>query len=179
MINPMLAHHNNRGFTLLETIIYVGLLGIMFSGIFVSIYPFFTGAERLTRNIAAEGETAFILNKIRYALAEGITEPTDTVALPTAGNSSDTLVIEDGDAVFTFEQNPDSACVPPATCHPTLDLTIGDGDPLPLNADRVPIENFSVRHYAPTGGAPRYLEITFDANGESVGPVVYYLHDLI
>lgn len=178
MTNQMCANHNNRGFTLLETIIYVGLLGIMFSGIFVSIYPFFTGAERLTRNIATEGETAFVLNKIRYALAQGMTISTDTITTPSEGATTDALIIKNGngDEVFRFEQNPQSdTCPAPVVC-PTLDFSIAGGEAFPLNAERVPIENFTVVHHAPVGDAPRYLDISFYANGTFTGVSTYYLH---
>jgi hypothetical protein len=39
----------------------VGLFGILFAGILGTIYPFFTGSANLTKNIATDGETAFIV----------------------------------------------------------------------------------------------------------------------
>ena len=50
------------------------------------------------------------------------------------------------------------------------------GDAVPLNAQRVQFENFSATQVAPTGGAPRYIDISFTANGKAVGPIRYYLH---
>jgi type II secretory pathway pseudopilin PulG len=166
------------GFTLLETIIYIGLFGIMFSGIFVSIYPIITGAARLTQNILVEGETAFILSKIRFALANTITSEGGEIATPTAGNTSDTLVLEyDGDERYRIEMDDTNTfCSAPLICK-MLTMSIDGDDALPLNAQRVDIENFSVTHHAPlSDGTPRYLEISFTADDEPVGPVRYYLH---
>ncbi len=177
MIRQEIVVTKDRGFTLVEAIIYVGLFAIMFTGIFVSIYPFLTGAERLTRNIATEGEVAFALSKIHYALAQGITTPSDTIATPAPGDTSDVLIIKNGsDETFRLEQNPaNSACTPPRIC-PTLDYSTDGGTPFPLNGERVAIEDFTVTHYGPQGGAPRFLEINFTANGRTVGPIIYYLH---
>jgi type II secretory pathway pseudopilin PulG len=177
MTTPMPAHHNkNRGFTLLETIIYIGLFGIIFSGIFVSIYPLFTGAERLTRNIVIEGETAFILAKLHHALSDSITSPDGVVTTPAEGASADELVIEyGGNERYAFALDDSNAfCSAPLICK-MLTLSIDGNAELPLNAQRVQIKNFSVAHTAPTGGAPRYLDVSFTANGVDVGPVRYYL----
>jgi type II secretory pathway pseudopilin PulG len=171
-----------RGFTLVETIIYVGLFGIMFTGIFMSIYPFFTGAERLSRNIATEGETAFILAKIQYALASGIVASSSSVTSPaeTGATTSDTLIIKDASNVqiFKFEQGTTTLfCPPPSITCGRLDFATSSATTT-LNAERVTIENFTVTHHKPdlATGAPRYLEVSFNANGVPVGPVTYYLH---
>jgi hypothetical protein len=166
----------------METIIYVGLFGIMCTGIFMSIYPFFTGAERLSRTIATEGETAFILAKIQYALTNGIVDSSSRVTTPaeTGATTSDTLVIKDASnlQIFKFEQGTTTLfCPPPSIICGRLDFATSSATTT-LNAERVPIENFSVTHHKPnpSTGAPRYLEVSFTANGVLVGPVTYYLH---
>ncbi len=171
-----------RGFTLMETIIYVGLFGIMFTGIFMSIYPFFTGAERLSRNIATEGETAFILAKIQYALASGIIDSSSSVTTPaeTGATTSDKLIIKNssGVQVFKFEQGTSTLfCPPPSITCGRLDYATSSATTT-LNAERVPIEHFTVTHHKPdpVTHAPRYLEVSFNANNVAVGPVTYYLH---
>lgn len=165
------------GFTLIETIIYIGLFSLIFTGIFVSIYPLFTGAARMTSNIAIEGESAFILAKIKYALSDTITSPEGVVTTPSAGTTGNTLVLEfDGDERFVFAvDNSNTFCSAPLICK-LLALSVEGATAQPLNAGRVQIENFSVKHVAPTGGAPRYLDVSFTANGEPIGPVRYYLH---
>ncbi len=174
MTHSMHAHHNNRGFTLLETIIYIGLFGIMMSGIFVSIYPLLTGAERLTRGIVTEGEAAFILAKIEHALSDTITSTDGIISTPTEGTHADELRITyDGTDQYRFQiDTSNTFCSPPRVCS-MLTLSQDGGDPLPLNAERVSIENFSVTHTIE--GSLRYVDVTFTANGEVIGPVRYYL----
>jgi type II secretory pathway pseudopilin PulG len=177
MTNHMPVQSDIRGFTLVETVIYIGLFGIMFSGIFMSMYPLFTNADRLSRNIATEGETAFVLAKIRYALAHGVVDASHTVTSPAPGTSSSTLIVKNGSTEL-FRVNEDTTnvfCTPPRVC---AVLTYSeDGDPpRPLNAERVSLTDFSVTHVAPVGEVPRYVEVNFKANGTLVGPVRYYLH---
>lgn len=165
----------SAGFTLIETIIYIGLFALIFSGIFASIYPIFAGAERLTRNIASEGETAFILAKIDYALSSTMIDSKGTLATP-GGNQ---LVLSyNGIEKFRFAGSTSSSfCVTPLICKVLTLKTNGGSNPeVPLNAQRVQIENLVVIHVAPTGGGPRYVDISFTANGKFIGPVRYYAH---
>jgi type II secretory pathway pseudopilin PulG len=179
MTKAMRVHHKKSGFTLIETIIYIGLFSLIFTGIFVSIYPLMTGAERLSRNVAIEGETAFILAKIEYALSDSITSSSGTITSPAAGATGSSLVIAvGGNERYRFEgQSSSSYCTTPLICRVlTLKTGGGSNDAIPLNAQRVQVENFSVTHTGPTGGEPRYLDVSFTVNGEAVGPVRYYLH---
>ncbi len=173
----MIVKTPTSGFTLIETIIYIGLFSLIFTGIFMSIHPLFTGAARMTRNIAIEGESAFILAKIEYALSDTITSPLGVVTTPSAGSTGNTLILEfDGDERFAFAiDNSNAFCSSPVICK-MLTLSEDGAAAQPLNAGRVQIENFSVTHVAPTGGIPRYLDVSFTANDETIGPVRYYLH---
>ncbi|QQR65038.1 type II secretion system protein [Candidatus Kaiserbacteria bacterium] len=173
----MCVLHNKNGFTLIETIIYVGLFGIICSGIFVSIYPFFTGAERLSRNITNEDESSFILAKIRYALINTITTPQGVITTPGEGETSDTLVLEqDRHVAYIFTLDTGNAfCTPPLICSQVTLMDHGK-DPLPLNASRVTIDNITFTHHAPVGDAPRSLEVSFRVGDIPVGPIRYYLH---
>lgn len=163
-----------HGFTLIETIIYVGLFGIMFTGIFVSIYPFFTGAERLSRNVTAEGETAFILAKIQYAL----TSTTTMIATPTLNSTDDTLTITNssGEKLFTFTQGIATTgyCPPPRTVCGRLDYATSTNATSTLSAERVAIDDFTVVHHKEVG-EPHYVEISFTANNIFVGTSTYFL----
>ena len=167
-------HKNDRGFTLIETIIYIGLFALIFTGIFISIYPILTGAERLTKNVTTEGEAAFILSKIDYALSNTITDTNGTITTP-GGNQ---LVLSyAGIEKFRFAESTSSAyCVVPLICNVIALEKDRSGDALPLNTQRVSFENFKVTQTAPLGGAPRYVDISFTANGKPVGPIRYYVH---
>lgn len=173
----MRALHNKNGFTLIETILYVGLFGIMFSGIFVSMYPFFTGAERLSHNITNEGESSFILAKIRYTLNNTITSSLGVIRTPSEGETSETLVLEhDGQIQYVFALDTENTfCTPPLICS-QVTLKEHEKEPLPLNASRVAVDSLTFTHHAPMGNVPRFLEVSFRVDGIPVGPIRYYLH---
>lgn len=163
------------GFTLIETIIYIALFSIIFTGLFVSTYPILTGAERLTSNIAADSETAFVLAKINYALNQTIIDETGAVTTPAEGATADELVLSYGGSEsfhFTLDTS-GTFCSAPLVCE-QLVMSKDGAAALPLTSARVRITDFSVIHVAPAGGAPRYLDITFTANN-TLTNVRYYL----
>lgn len=178
MTNQLPARHNARGFTLIETIIYVGLFAMLFTGIFVSIYPFFTGATRLTQNILTDGETAFVLAKLQYGLTASMTSSASVITTPAEGATADKLIIKNGaNEVLHIEIG--TTCTTPSPLVCKMLMFSQNGAVLqPLNADHVQFDSFSVRHYAPnmSTGAPRYLEVSFTANRKTVGPIRYYLN---
>ncbi len=175
--HPNKYTNSRTGFTLVESLIYIALFGLLFSGIFASMHPIFTNAERLARNIATEGETAFILTKFHYAFAHGITDTDHEITAPPEGSTDDELVISDGSTElfrFSIETIPTS-CTPPRLCSFITYSEDGD-DPLPLNADRIFIKDLEIKHIAPIENSPRIIEVNFIANDIPVGPIKYYLH---
>lgn len=177
-ITPMPAHHNTpAGFTLLETIIYVGLFSLIFTGVFVSIYPLLTGAERLTKNVAIEGEAAFILAKLEYILSSTLTDTNGALASPLPGTNGDQLRLTyNGNERYRVAlATTGDFCETPLICRMLTIATAGD-PAVPLNAQRVQVENFLVQHVAPANDQPRYLDVSFTVNNEPIGPVRYYLH---
>lgn len=180
-MTQIFAHNRQKGFTLVETIIYIGLFGILFTGIFVSVYPLFTGAERLSENILIEGETAFILTKIRHALSHTMISPEGEIISPAEGAGESELVMEfDGTPFYRFAES-ESFCGGPSVCkvltlEADLDLNGALDDPLPLNATRIDVTDFEVTHVGPNGNTPRYIDVSFKVNGAEVGPVRYYVH---
>ncbi len=166
-----------RGFTLIETIIYIGLFSIMSTGIFISIYPLFTNAERLSKNILREGETMFLLNKIQYAITQSITSSHGVINEPVEGASSDTLVITSvSGETFMFTHDASNIfCTPPRHCN-IITYEENGATSSPLNNERVSIEHFNVVHKASTASTSRRLEVSFTANDIPIGPVTYFPH---
>ena len=173
----MRAPHNQEGFTLIESIVYIGLFGIMVSGLFISIYPFFTGAEQLSRNITIEGESAFMLRKIHFALSQHITSAEDNIVIPPLGSTTNKLVIAHNETESVRFELDDTQlfCTPPLLCHMLLYGKHGEAL-LPLNNERVSVKDFTVSHTQPHGDTSRRIEIFFTLNDVPVGPVYYYVH---
>jgi hypothetical protein len=150
-----------KGFTLIEAIIYVALLGVLLVGVITSAYPLLTGAERITAKITAEHEAVFILRKISWALSSA-----SNVSSPAAGGSGSSLTVgRVGGGTVTLAYNGS-----------TITESINGTAALPLTAARVSIKNFAVRHVAPSGGTQRYVEVEFDAGDDHIGPLRKYLH---
>lgn len=159
------------GFTLIEAIIYIALFSIIFTGLFVSVYPILTGAERLTNNVAADSETAFLLTKINYAIGDTITSSTGSVTTPATGATANELVLTNGGESYHFAMS-NSGCTGPVICR-LLTLREGGASALPLNNSRVRITGFSATH-SPAGTLPKYLDVSFAANGATT-TARYYL----
>ncbi len=138
--------HRNRGFTLLETLMYIALIGILIGGMIVAVYPVFTNSERLSQKVTRDTETAFLLHKLSWALSS-------VTSLSVSGG--DTLTIDmEGGPVVTFEAN-----------GTTVDF---DGEP--LLSSRVKVENLVFDHTIGSDGAPDTVTIEFDIDGLPVGP---------
>ena len=165
MIQQDLVVINMRGFTLIETIIYVGLFGILFAGVIGSTYPLFKSAEQLTAKVIDDGEGIFAAQKISMLLASS----TSAICAPSAGATGNTLTIAPYGSTcavgntYTVTQNGG-----------TLSLQKSGGVITPLTTARVTIANFSVKHVTPTAGVPRYIEYSFTTDNATTGPIRKY-----
>ncbi len=148
-----------RGFTLIETIVYLALFSILFTGVLVSSYTFFRGAENVSARVVKENEIAFVVRKMATLLASA-----SAVTSPSSGTSGSTLTFStySGDS-YTFTIASDAAT-----------LQKNSTTPVVLTAERVKFTNFSVSHTAATGGFPRYIEYSFTVEGETFGPIRKY-----
>lgn len=79
MINRQCAS-KNRGFTLVETLLYIALFGILLTGVVMSAYPLITGADKLSVNVVEESEASFVFQKIEWALssASAVSSPSSS-----------------------------------------------------------------------------------------------------
>jgi hypothetical protein len=144
-----------RGTTLLETIIYLGLLSAILAGFILTTYPLFRNAQLNTEAITAESEAAFVLRKIAWALSGA-----STVTEPAEDDSGDTLtILRVGGGSVSFTQSGGAILL--------------DGEE--ITNSRIEFANFDVTHTAPSGGTPRLISIEFDADGRHVGPWKKYL----
>ena len=69
-----------KGFTLIETIIYIALLSLMLGGVLLSIFQILQGSLRTGEKTTTQEEGNFILRKINWTL-------TGLSGLPTIGGS--------------------------------------------------------------------------------------------
>lgn len=149
-----------RGFTLLETLIYLTLFTILFIGIIGSSVGFFTGAEQVSALVVKENESAFVVRKINTLLNSA-----NAIVSPTSGN---------GGSILTFTTYAgDEYTI--TTTNGALTLKKNNNPASILTAERVSFSNFSTKHTPQTGGLPRFFEYSFNVNGEVFGPIRIYV----
>lgn len=166
------------GFSLLETIIYIGLFTLLFGTVLSTVHPIFTSTERLTKAVTTETEVAFMLAKIEYQLKQALSSPAGSVEAPPPSTSSSTLALRDKNGMlYTFStSNAVSTCLPPRVCEVST-LALNNNEPLPLTSSRVNISNFLVTHTPPnpTEQSSRTIDISFDVNNKPVRPLRFYV----
>jgi type II secretory pathway pseudopilin PulG len=156
------------GFTLLETMIYIGLFAVLISGVIIASMPIITGAQRMNDRIMIENEVALVTKTIPSLVPQA-----RVVTAPSAGSSGGTLTLttySDGGPEITYTFYAEGGAIM-ARVGPT-------GVPVssvPLTASRVRFESFLVRHIPGTVTTPAAIEFTFEANGLAYGPYRSYL----
>ena len=139
-----------RGFTLIETLLYIGLFGILLTSMVMIAYPLMTGADRLNQRVTEEGEAAFVLHKVSAALhtekISSISVASQTLTINRAGGP-DSISIREESGEIKMEEG---------------------GTELPLTGSRTGFSNFLVTYTASTGGnIPHTVTVQFDIGGES------------
>lgn len=89
---------NNRGFTLIETLVYLALFSLIIGGLVISAYGLFESSDRNQTKAMLQEEENFVMAKILWALSQA-----QTVCDPAANTSGATL------SVATFG----GTCFPP------------------------------------------------------------------
>ncbi len=77
-----------RGFTLIETVVYLALFSIVMTGLVATAYGYFESTGRNETKAVLQEEKDFILGKINYALSGA-----QTISVPTTGASGGTLIV--------------------------------------------------------------------------------------
>jgi len=95
----------NRGVTLIETLVYLALFGILMSGGIVAAYNIFQSSDRNSAKILIEEEGDFLLGKINWSLSA-----ISAINSPASGSSgSELLVTSTTTGVGTIDIKPDTS----------------------------------------------------------------------
>lgn len=137
--------NNSRGFTLIEIIIYVGIIGMVIFA-FINFSISISGSSSRSFVVQeVDASSRFVLNKIKQKVrrAEGVVGPE-------AGSSSDVLVLDmpDPDPDTTFELRDG-----------TLGVIEGVGDFEPLVSDNVRVTGLSFTNL--DSGNSRIINVDF------------------
>jgi type II secretory pathway pseudopilin PulG len=119
----------NKGFALIEMIIYVGLFGILIGGLLVSVFHISTSTYETDEDIVVHEEMNFVVKKLDWALSDA-----SDISVPNAS----TLVVTNPNIpgnTLTFHydvSDPD---------YKTITLKVGGGSEDPITTTDVSVEN--------------------------------------
>ena len=80
--------HNTKGFTLIETLVYLALFALIIGGMVVAAYALFESSDRNQTKAMLQEEKAYLMGKIEWALSD-----VKVVSVPTASASGPTLTL--------------------------------------------------------------------------------------
>lgn len=160
-----------RGFTLLETIIYLALFSIIMTGAVASALAIGESGARADATALLLDEGLFVLQRLRDAV-----EHAETIEEPVRADTSSLLVMMNGGSETIYSEQDGR-------------LVEGHGgEPHPLTAQRIKISNLvfaheaSTDHYLPSSIVVRFTLTVSDRHGMPVtrtfGQKLYPLHPL-
>ncbi len=161
---------NQKGFTLIETIIYIALFAIIIGGGMVAAYQIIESTNASYNHIVLQEEANFLLHKINWVL----TGATAVNVLPQ--NPGTTLQVTKKSTTYTF-----TVCNNNLTIQTGASKTCQDS-PVILNSSSVKVLLASFQKISGTGGKPDGVRTVFSLlsiqNGRAVSqdfPITKYL----
>lgn len=139
----------NRGFTLIETIIYIALMALLIGGGVVTAFYVTDSAQKNKSDVNIQAEGNFILRKIEWAMSGassiivGATLSITKPSLPPAQNP----------LVFSLNGS-------------NMQLTRGTGAAQNLNSSNVSVSALSFTDIPASGGTPQGVTINFTVNNK-------------
>ncbi len=117
---------SKKGFTILETVIYIALFSILMTGILVTVYELLAGGAQNRESVAIQEEGTFVNRKIGWALggATALSVPntkTLVITRPDLGGQSPLTISEGGGQILISRG---SVAPTPLT---TAEFTVADG----------------------------------------------------
>ena len=144
-----------KGFTLIETIIYIALLGLIMGGTLLAVYQILEGGASLSGKAVVQGEGNFLLRKLDWALS-------GDSSIPTVGGSgcSQTLSI----TKTGFSPNPIDIRLNAGAVE-MREGGIGFGTYEPLTTSNVAVSCLQFRVLPAVGTGPAGIAATTTING--------------
>lgn len=142
-----------RGFTLIEMIIYLGLLSLVMSGVVLSAYGIIGSTGQSDSQAEAGEEAAFVMRKIDWALAG-----TSVISAPVTSATGGVLTIATGGGTYAFSASAGR-----------IMLAHDANQPVPLTASSVSVSSFSATHLA----SPEGIAVTFTIDGRQYALTKY------
>lgn len=137
----------NKGFTLIESLIYIALFTLILSGGFATAYNLIEGTDRLnTRTVIIE-ESNFVLRKINWVLngAETVTVPSSNTLEVTKFDGKEYEITLDGTVIEMSE--------------------VGGETNVPLTTENVEVLSLNFEYLPADSGSPAGIISTINIDG--------------
>ncbi|MBM3261540.1 type II secretion system protein [Candidatus Kaiserbacteria bacterium] len=146
-------HMNKQsGFTLMETIVYIGLFGIIMAMGMLSVHQLLGGSAQVNKKSTVQDEQNFVLRKIIGAL--GSIDPTETYT-PSSGTS----------ATLSFTRY-DGMQVAVRLSGTRVEMSENGGTTYePITTDNVSVSNLMFTYVAPSGAGPAGIAASVTVDG--------------
>ncbi len=151
----------NRGFTLIEVIIYLALFSVIIGGAMSGVYQLVQSNDANAQKIIVEQEGNFLLRKIDWALSN-----VANVTVPAEAASGQTLKIDK----VNYTQNP----IEFNLAGSNLELKKGGGSAVALNSSYTLLSDLLFEHLPPSGAKPAAIKTSFKLNGQSFSTTKYF-----
>lgn len=148
-MNMVNTEQTQAGFTLLESIIYIGLFTLIIGGAVISTYYIFDSNSRLQGKVYSQQEGNFVLSKFNWALS-GSSTATVQVSPPV-------LAVTRAGVVYTFSFD---------AAKKAVTLSRDGGVAEVLNNDAAPVSNFAAARLV-TAGEPDKVSMSFNIDNLS------------
>lgn len=142
-------HHNMRGFTLLETVIYIALFSILMSGVLVTLFQLLDAGTMNRTAVAVQEEGTFVNRKINWALAgaTAVNVPntkTLTITRPDLGAQSPLQITESAGE---------------------MRISRGGATPVPLTTSEFEVADTEISVIPPASGVPTAVRVSYTIEG--------------
>lgn len=124
---------SNNGFTLLETLIYIGLVSVITSSFIAASYQIIDSRGRVQNQLELIENKKFLVEKLRWVLASN--ESINSPNLDASGGSLSVNKLNYGSNPMVVDLSANQ-----------IRLTLGGGQPVPLTNSQVAVTNLAFTH---------------------------------
>jgi prepilin-type N-terminal cleavage/methylation domain-containing protein len=150
----MKNHSTQKGFTLIEVVVYLGLFSVLMSGVIVSAYNIIESEKRNETKGLLNNEAEYIVGKINWALTGA-----QVVNIPTPGTSGSLLSLNR--VISTANGVPTITSVSIGLSVTDITITIGSNPSEKLNNNDTEITNLTFsRNSGTSSGSPESVTAT-------------------
>ncbi len=153
----------NRGFTLIEMIVYMALFSIMMGGLIVTVHQLYQSIGSMNSKVMEQEEINFVIKKIDWVLT-GVS----SINAPLSGTSPTLNINKTG-----FIQNP--IIIKFNSVRKDIEIQTGASNPFfPLTTKNVKVTSLQFQYLPAVGTAPAGITATIIING-TVATITKYL----